>query len=186
MDPSQKLDRIKRKLIEEVVIDKLTPIKRDFNVDFKQLRKYIEDCMTKLGEHSNRHTNTQQQIDQMNVTILRQLKNTDNEKKLLDREINRLNEIDRMKVAHARNSFFNPDTKSLLPTLDTMYASQNVQGSSFTPSVGQPSIDIATSNELKGQCERFAAKPSQRQRVVIAKTSDGRHRQTERNLVTQG
>ena len=99
MDPAQKLDRIKRKLIEEVVIDKLTPIKRDFNVDFKQLRKYIEECMTKLGEHSNRHSNTQQQIDQMNVTILRQLKNTDNEKKLLDREINRLNEIDRIKVA---------------------------------------------------------------------------------------
>ena len=35
MDPAQKLDRIKRKLIEEVVVDKLTPIKRDFNVDFK-------------------------------------------------------------------------------------------------------------------------------------------------------
>lgn len=72
----------------------------------------------------------------MNVTILRQLKNTDNEKKLLDREINRLNEIDRIKVAQARNSFYNPETKSLLPTLDTMYASNNVPGSAFTPSIG--------------------------------------------------
>ena len=32
--------------------------------------------------------------------------------------------IDRMKVQHARNSFFNPETNSLLPSLDHMEASK--------------------------------------------------------------
>jgi regulator of replication initiation timing len=35
LDPTQKMDRLKIRMIEDVVIDKLTPIKRDFNVDFK-------------------------------------------------------------------------------------------------------------------------------------------------------
>lgn len=70
----------------------------------------------------------------MNVTILRQLKNTNNEKDLLDREITRMQNIDRAKVAQARSSFYNPDTKSLLPTLDTMFAS--VGNHAGTPSMG--------------------------------------------------
>lgn len=65
----------------------MTPIRRDMNVDLKQLRKYIEECMTMAKEHQSMHKSTQSQIDQMNVTILRQLKNTDNENKLLDREL---------------------------------------------------------------------------------------------------
>jgi hypothetical protein len=111
----------------------------------------------------------------MNVTILRQLKNTNNEKDLLDREITRMQNIDRAKVAQARNSFFNPDTKSLLPTLDTMFASTGPGGHAGTPSIGGPSIDmhasfpqdlgatqreIVTANELKGVCERFGTRPS--------------------------
>ena len=51
MDPTQKLDRIKRRLIEEVVNEKMTPIRRDVNVDLKQLRKYIEECMSISKEH---------------------------------------------------------------------------------------------------------------------------------------
>ena len=73
----------------------------------------------------------------MNVTILRQLKNTNNEKDLLDREITRMFDIDRAKVAHARNSFYNPDTKSLLPNLDTMMAAGGQPG---VATVGTPSI----------------------------------------------
>ena len=49
---------------------------------------------------------------------MRQIKNQGNENKLLDREINRMQTIDRLKVQHARNSFFNPETQSLLPSLD--------------------------------------------------------------------
>lgn len=136
MDPSQKLDRLKRKLVEEVVIEKITPLKRDINVDLKQLRKYLEECMSNISDHAYKHKSTQGQIDQMNVTILRQLKNTNNEKDLLDREITRMFDIDRAKVAQARNSFYNPDTKSLLPNLDTMMAS----GGPGVATVGTPSI----------------------------------------------
>lgn len=119
----------------------------------------------------------------MNVTILRQLKNTNNEKDLLDREITRMFDIDRAKVAQARNSFYNPDTKSLLPNLDTMMASGGPGIATVgTPSIGQPSFDInqlndmgtqreiVTANELKGVCERFGTRPSQRQRIVIARS----------------
>lgn len=124
----------------------------------------------------------------MNVTILRQLKNTNNEKDLLDREITRMQNIDRAKVAQARNSFYNPDTKSLLPTLDTMFASTGPGGHTGTPSIGQPSLDqfgsqfpqdlgttqreIVTANELKGVCERFGTRPSQRHRIVIARSQE--------------
>ena len=52
MDPAQKLDRLKRKLVEEVVTEKITPMKRDMNVDLKQLRKYIEECMANISNHS--------------------------------------------------------------------------------------------------------------------------------------
>ena len=118
----------------------------------------------------------------MNVTILRQLKNTNNEKDLLDREITRMFDIDRAKVAQARNSFYNPDTKSLLPNLDTMMASGGPGVATVgTPSIGQPSFDIndvgttreiVTANELKGVCERFGTRPSQRQRIIIARSQE--------------
>ena len=66
-----------------------------------------------------------------------------------------------MKVANARNSFFNPDTGSLLPTVDTMQMS-NMENQSL----GQQSVELTkevyTKNELLGECERFGAKPSQR------------------------
>lgn len=59
MDPSQRLDRLKRKLVEEVVIEKITPMKRDMNVDLKQLRKYIEECMANIHDHTMKHKSTQ-------------------------------------------------------------------------------------------------------------------------------
>ena len=46
----------------------------------------------------------------MDKTLLRQLKNIDNEKVLLDRELVRMQKIDRMKVANAQNSFYVPET----------------------------------------------------------------------------
>lgn len=93
------------------------------------------------------------------MTILRQLKNTDNEKELLGRELQRMQQIDRVKVANARNSFFNPDTGSMLPTVDTMQMS-NMENQSL----GKQSVDLTrevyTKNELFGECERLGAKPS--------------------------
>ena len=76
----------------------MTPVKRNLNVDLKRLRKGMEDCMTQEEELADKFLGVQQQLDLINVTILRQLKNTDNEKELLNRELNRMQHIDRTKV----------------------------------------------------------------------------------------
>jgi len=76
----------------------VTPVKRNLNVDLKRLRKGMEDCMTQEEELADKFLGVQQQLDLINVTILRQLKNTDNEKELLNRELNRMQHIDRTKV----------------------------------------------------------------------------------------
>ena len=59
----------------------------------------------------------------MNTSLVRALKNSDTDKGVLNREINRLQHIDRLKVAHAKDSFYNPNVGSLLPSLDTAHAS---------------------------------------------------------------
>jgi len=41
---------------------------------------------------------------------------------VLTREINRMTHIDRLKVAHAKDVFFNPDSKEVLPSLDKCLA----------------------------------------------------------------
>ena len=56
------------------------------------------------------------------MQVNRSLKNADNEKIGLGRELNRMQKIDRLKIAHANNSFFNPETNTLLPTLDSVRA----------------------------------------------------------------
>ncbi len=41
----------------------------------------------------------------------------------MDRELKRMQQIDRIKVSHAMDAFYNPETKSMLPSLDTCNAS---------------------------------------------------------------
>ena len=116
---------------------------------------------------------------------------------LLNREINRMQEIDRLKVNHAKDVFYNPDTGSVLPSLDTCHASTSEGGlflahapsHAATPpphllggSTGQDRLqdygstcsarDVVTQNELKGVCERLSHKPSRRQRIIIARSQD--------------
>jgi hypothetical protein len=50
----------------------------------------------------------------------------DNE--MLNREIKRMQEIDRLKVSHAKDVFYNPDNGSILPNLDTCHASSSDMG----------------------------------------------------------
>ena len=68
----------------------------------------------------------------MNTSVVRELKNTGHENSLLDRELNRMQHIDRVKVAQARNSFYNPDTGNLFPTLESMFASAGPTSCSST------------------------------------------------------
>ena len=87
--------------------------------------------------------------------------------------------LDRIKVRHAKDKFLNPDTKTMLPSLDTAYASVSA-GMSMTP---QPLIggddmgfnisamsdkDVITSAEIHGHCERFG----KNERIIIARSTD--------------
>lgn len=49
LDPAQRADKLQRKMILEVVIEKLTPLQRDINVDLKKLRKHTEDCINSIN-----------------------------------------------------------------------------------------------------------------------------------------
>jgi hypothetical protein len=81
--------------------------------------------------------------------------------------------LDRIKVRHAKDSFFNPDVGSVLPSLDMAHASFST-ALSQTPYIGrrhqnhehskskdidsmisEREIGIVTAQELKGHCERF-------------------------------
>ena len=68
----------------------------------------------------------------MNVTLLRTLKNNHMDNEMLNREIRRMQEIDRLKVSHAKDVFYNPDSGSILPSLDTCHASLSESGNRMT------------------------------------------------------
>lgn len=120
-------------------------------------------------------------------TLLKELKNSDCDKSALQYELNRMQQLDRLKVAHAKDSFYNPDAGTLLPSLDTAVASCSQGGLSSTPqprllpdrSLDHPSLmserQVVTQNELHGLCERFNKQPSHRQRIIIARSCDPRH-----------
>ena len=82
--------------------------------------------MSNLKDHTDRHNSVQKQIDEMNLTLVRSLKNSDMDKSVLNRELTRMQHIDRLKVAHAKDSFYNPDTSRLLPSLHTAHMSGSV------------------------------------------------------------
>jgi hypothetical protein len=163
-------------------------MQRNFNVDFKSLRKIIEECMKNIKVHQERHIKTDKDLDEMTTNLVRTLKNSDTDKGVLSREIFRLQHIDRLKVAHAKDSFYNPDAGSLLPSLDTAHASGSVNkfmspslSLNMTPQLGESPAgkdyfsmisqnDIITKNEIKGICERNGVAPSQRQRIIIARS----------------
>lgn len=111
-----------------------------------------------------------QEIEKMKTSMMRMLKNTSQENQVLDREIERMHKIDRVKVAHAKTSIFVPEMGGVFPSLDVFNAS--VMARSMAPNMNDVTPDIirnvVTSNELSGICERFGGgrnytgQPSQR------------------------
>ena len=61
----------------------------------------------------------------MSMTMYKVMKLQDGENKVLERELQRMQQIDRIKVSHAMDAFYNPETKSMLPSLDTCQASMS-------------------------------------------------------------
>lgn len=110
-------------MIKDVVVELLTPIKQNMNVDLKTLRKIVQECNKNQDDLGERQKATQKVLEEMNVSVYRMLKDSNMENTNLDREIKRMQEIDRLKVSHANDVFYNPDTGSMLPSLDTCHAS---------------------------------------------------------------
>ena len=115
----------------------------------------------------------------MQSSLARDLKNSENDKSALQYELGRMQHLDRIKVRHAKDKFLNPDTKTMLPSLDTAYASVSM-GMSMTPgpliggregefNMGAMSEkDIITSSEIHGHCEKFG----KNERIIIARSTD--------------
>ena len=122
LDQKQRLDNFQRRMLKSVFYEYWTPIERNLNVDMKMLRKHVDDGMNLSNEDHRLIILHSQEIEKINNSILRTLKNTNNENKMLDREIERMQRIDRVKVAHAKTSIFVPEMGNVFPSLDMYYA----------------------------------------------------------------
>lgn len=76
----------------------IIPIKQNINIDLKQIKKHLEDCINTVEEHQDKLLDIDKWYKRIDATIYRQLKNNDIENELLGREINRMHEIERIKV----------------------------------------------------------------------------------------
>ena len=162
--PEAALKNLQKQLIKEVVVEITTPLKRDINVDVKHLRKVLNECMTTIKDHQNRHVNIEKHINDLQQAVSTELRNGEQDKSALQYELERMQKIDRIKVRHANDNFYNADIGTLLPSIDTAYASnstphQNLLQDSkdFGASMISTERDVITSTELKGHCERFVA-----------------------------
>ena len=180
-DHDAELNNLQRKVIKEVVVELLTPVQRNMNVELKSLRKAVDEHLLSIKELKSNYSRTARQLDEMNVTLVRTLKNSSMDNEMLNREVRRMQEIDRLKVNHAKDVFYNPDSGSVLPSLDTCHASASDTGirvayAASHAQTPQPHLlgtsqdygstvsarDVVTQNELKGVCERFSHQPSKR------------------------
>tara|TARA_B110000285_G_scaffold100868_1_gene114869 strand:- start:1100 stop:1318 length:219 start_codon:yes stop_codon:yes gene_type:complete len=65
-------------------------------------------------------------LDGISTELVRSLKNSDCDKTALHFELKRMQHLDRVKVSYAKDRFYNPDISQHLPSIDTAYASCNL------------------------------------------------------------
>ena len=58
-----KHEKYNRDFVTNILVEKFTPLRREINMDVKQFRAYIEECMTTLQEHKAQLSSTKAQID---------------------------------------------------------------------------------------------------------------------------
>ena len=71
MDARFRLEKIQREIVVNVVGELFTPIKRNFNVDLKRLRKHLEDCMNNVEDHQEKILGFQRQFNQLNTNLIK-------------------------------------------------------------------------------------------------------------------
>lgn len=89
------------------------------------MKKLLDETVEKVIVHDLKHQGIQSSLTQLEQDLITQLKNNDTESKGLKYELGRMQQLDRIKVTHAKNSFFNPDAGTLLPSLDMAFASHS-------------------------------------------------------------
>ena len=122
INPEIEINKIQKKSIRDTITEMLTPLQRKTNVDFKAIRKVLDECVKSIEGHKEKQKVSTKDIDEMKRAITHTLKNSDNDKKVLNRELVRMQHIDRLKVTHANNAFYNADNGSMLPSLNTAIA----------------------------------------------------------------
>lgn len=185
MDPRKKMDSLQRKIVKSAFDELFYPFQRTFSVDMKEHRCLIDQCLSLTKDHDRQLGSFHREMQALKQNIMRTLKNQEEDNKLLDREIDRMQMIDRTKVQHARNSIFVPDNGSIIPGLDVFGACRSTNpsypdqmstglGDDFPPT----QRNVLTANEISGICERFPDRrghtgaPSQRQRVLITRSQE--------------
>lgn len=189
IDNKDKINEFQRKMLRNVFTELMTPFKLDITVEQKAIKKMVEDAFVKNIDVSKVIMVHSNEIDKINQSLLAMLKNTSQENQGLSREINRLHKIDRLKVAQANTSIMLSDHPTFTPNLD-LFRAYPASCHSVPPDLAH-SIDklreqnngtsthrnVVTANEISGVCERsargmFTGQPSQRHRVVIARSQE--------------
>jgi hypothetical protein len=62
-----KVEPLQRKIIMMCLTEALTPVKRNFNVDLKNMRKYVEECLLLVDENKEANNQIQKQINSINT-----------------------------------------------------------------------------------------------------------------------
>lgn len=132
LNSKAELRDIQRKMVKDLIVEHITPIKQEFNIELKSHKKVLDEQTAIVKDHQLMHYNNEKVIKELKENLLKQLKNSDHEQQALNYELNRMQRLDRLKVHHAKTSFFNPDTRTVLPSLDTALASGSA-GISSTP-----------------------------------------------------
>lgn len=75
LDKEIELSKIQRKLVKDVLVELLTPIKQNMNVDLKNMRKVLEESMSEVFGLKEKQNSTMTMVEEINTSILRMLKN---------------------------------------------------------------------------------------------------------------
>ena len=99
IDHEAELNNLQRKQIKSVVVELLTPFKQATNVDLKAMKKFLGEVRNQAENQKADHASLQRSIDEMSVTLVKGMKLENQEKISLEKELLRLQQIDRIKHA---------------------------------------------------------------------------------------
>ena len=88
----------------------------------RMIKRTLDGNCQRLNDQQRIMLTHNHEIEKINNSILKMLKNTNVENRVLDREIERMHKIDRIKVANAKTSLFVPELGNVFPSLELFNA----------------------------------------------------------------